>query len=38
MHYDLAHRAWIHQGFKWVAENLKENRKPVGIAKAYLSG
>jgi hypothetical protein len=28
----------IHEGFKRVCENLKGNRKPVGFAKAYLSG
>jgi len=34
----MADEETAHEGFKRVSENLKGNRKPVGFAKAYLSG
>ena len=34
----VLHSVWTHQGSQRVCENLKGNGKPVGFAKAYLSG
>jgi hypothetical protein len=34
----VLHSVRTRQGSQRVCENLQENRKPVGFAKAYLSG